>query len=275
MNAGGCVGISAVKPNCSIFIRYKSSSIFGVPPGLVFVNSSKSGCRSSFCRSCCKSGVLGSGHGRFIGSSRKEFCASGLGWRRPRFDPGSNRGVLVSPHVASEFRSNSTSVESNVNQSGFERIYIQGQGALKVNPLVIERIKIDDSVVQEEKEEKIRIDVGINDSGVFIREEVKDRSEVKRGEPEIEKEAWKLLRSAIVNYCGNPVGTVAANDLVDKQALNYDQVFIRDFVPSALAFLLNREAEIVKNFLLHTLQLQVIHRQQKVVRPIDFFCISC
>ncbi|KAG5632271.1 hypothetical protein H5410_003988 [Solanum commersonii] len=40
------------------------------------------------------------------------------------------------------------------------------------------------------------------------------------------------------------------------QLLNYDQVFIRDFVPSALAFLLNGEGGIVKNFLLHTLQLQ-------------------
>ncbi|KAJ0092988.1 hypothetical protein Patl1_24817 [Pistacia atlantica] len=52
------------------------------------------------------------------------------------------------------------------------------------------------------------------------------------------------------------VGTVAANDPADKQPLNYDQVFIRDFAPSALAFLLNGEGEIVKNFLLHTLQLQ-------------------
>ncbi|KAL7178357.1 hypothetical protein ACSBR2_031499 [Camellia fascicularis] len=72
----------------------------------------------------------------------------------------------------------------------------------------------------------------------------------------IEKEAWELLRGAVVDYCGNPVGTVAAKDPADKQPLNYDQVFIRDFVPSALAFLLNGEGEIVKNFLLHTLQLQ-------------------
>ncbi|PWZ28736.1 putative alkaline/neutral invertase A, chloroplastic [Zea mays] len=39
--------------------------------------------------------------------------------------------------------------------------------------------------------------------------------------------------------------------------LNYDQVFIRDFVPSALAFLMHGETEIIRNFLLHTLQLQV------------------
>ena len=54
------------------------------------------------------------------------------------------------------------------------------------------------------------------------------------------------------------MGTVAANDPGDKTPLNYDQVFIRDFVPSALAFLLKGEGEIVRNFLLHTLQLQVI-----------------
>lgn len=34
------------------------------------------------------------------------------------------------------------------------------------------------------------------------------------------------------------------------------QVFVRDFVPSALAFLMNGEPDIVKNFLLKTLQLQ-------------------
>eukprot|EP00249_Psilotum_nudum_P021601 c28169_g1_i1 orf=579-2219(-) len=72
----------------------------------------------------------------------------------------------------------------------------------------------------------------------------------------IEKEAWKLLRSAVITYCGNPVGTIAANDPTDPNPLNYDQVFIRDFVPSALAFLLKGETDIVRNFLLHTLQLQ-------------------
>ena len=50
---------------------------------------------------------------------------------------------------------------------------------------------------------------------------------------------------------------MAANDPSTSQMLNYDQVFIRDFVPSAIAFLLKGESDIVKNFLLHTLQLQV------------------
>jgi hypothetical protein len=83
-------------------------------------------------------------------------------------------------------------------------------------------------------------------------EAVKSREE----SPE-EKEAWWLLSRAVVNYCGSTVGTVAANDPSTSQMLNYDQVFIRDFVPSAIAFLLKGEGDIVKNFLLHTLQLQV------------------
>nr|CAB3501005.1 unnamed protein product [Digitaria exilis] len=82
-------------------------------------------------------------------------------------------------------------------------------------------------------------------------EAVKSREE----SPE-EKEAWWLLGRAVVNYCGSAVGTVAANDPSTSQMLNYDQVFIRDFVPSAIAFLLKGESDIVKNFLLHTLQLQ-------------------
>lgn len=72
-----------------------------------------------------------------------------------------------------------------------------------------------------------------------------------------EDEAWNLLRESIVHYCGNPVGTIAANDPSTYSTLNYDQVFIRDFIPSGLAFLLKGEYDIVRNFILHTLQLQV------------------
>lgn len=79
-----------------------------------------------------------------------------------------------------------------------------------------------------------------------------------RAKGTLEEEAWDLLRAAIVEYCGSPVGTIAANDPTESNALNYDQVFIRDFIPSAMAFLLNGESEIVRNFLLHTLQLQVL-----------------
>ncbi|KAI7742384.1 hypothetical protein M8C21_015294 [Ambrosia artemisiifolia] len=72
----------------------------------------------------------------------------------------------------------------------------------------------------------------------------------------IEQEAWDLLRESIVTYCGSPIGTIAANDPTSSSVLNYDQVFIRDFIPSGIAFLLNEEYDIVRNFILHTLQLQ-------------------
>ncbi|GLT93304.1 hypothetical protein SLE2022_111030 [Rubroshorea leprosula] len=72
----------------------------------------------------------------------------------------------------------------------------------------------------------------------------------------IEDEAWDLLRDSVVYYCGCPVGTIAANDPTSSNMLNYDQVFIRDFIPSGIAFLLKGEYDIVRNFILHTLQLQ-------------------
>lgn len=72
----------------------------------------------------------------------------------------------------------------------------------------------------------------------------------------VEDEAWNLLRASIVYYCGNPIGTIAANDPSAASSLNYDQIFIRDFIPSGMAFLLKGEYDIVRNFILHTLQLQ-------------------
>ena len=129
-----------------------------------------------------------------------------------------------------------------MKQKSFERIYIQG--GFKVKPLVIESIETD-LVKDEKKVSEVEELSGLKGS------------RVEREVSKIEKEAWNLLRDSVVNYCGRPVGTVATNDPSDTQPLNYDQVFVRDFVPSALAFLLNGEEEIVKNFLLHTLQLQV------------------
>ncbi|KAG4183553.1 hypothetical protein ERO13_A09G115900v2 [Gossypium hirsutum] len=69
-------------------------------------------------------------------------------------------------------------------------------------------------------------------------------------------EAWEALRRSLVYFRDQPVGTIAAYDHASEEVLNYDQVFVRDFVPSALAFLMNGEPDIVKNFLLKTLQLQ-------------------
>ncbi|WOL03247.1 hypothetical protein Cni_G11967 [Canna indica] len=117
----------------------------------------------------------------------------------------------------------------------FERIFVQGLNAVK--PLVIERVEREEKAEEDETE--------------------KERAEVAKEKEasESEKEAWLLLKNAVVSYCGSPVGTVAANDPM-VEPLNYDQVFIRDFMPSALAFLLKGETEIVRNFLLYTLQLQ-------------------
>lgn len=143
----------------------------------------------------------------------------------------SNRMISVIRNIASNVRHNSTSVEGNVSKDNtFERIYVQG--GLNVKPLFVD---------SKHQEEEARVDV---------------REEKKKELSEMEKEAWKLLEDSVVNYCGTPVGTVAAIDPLDKSPLNYDQVFIRDFVPSALAFLLKGDGEIVRNFLLHTLQLQ-------------------
>ncbi|XP_074304457.1 putative alkaline/neutral invertase F [Silene latifolia] len=68
-------------------------------------------------------------------------------------------------------------------------------------------------------------------------------------------EAWDALKRSLVYLRGKPVGTIAALDNSEEKC-NYDQVFVRDFVPSALAFLMNGEPEIVRNFLLKTLRLQ-------------------
>ncbi|XP_073002953.1 neutral/alkaline invertase 3, chloroplastic [Typha latifolia] len=83
-----------------------------------------------------------------------------------------------------------------------------------------------------------------------------DHASPKRRGSSFEDEAWCLLQESMVYYCGSPVGTIAANDPSDSNVLNYDQVFIRDFIPSGIAFLLKGEYDIVRNFILHTLQLQ-------------------
>ncbi|PHT40349.1 hypothetical protein CQW23_19203 [Capsicum baccatum] len=57
-------------------------------------------------------------------------------------------------------------------------------------------------------------------------------------------------------YCTIPQTTTVAAIDNSTEELNYDQVFVRDIVPRALAFLMNGEAAIVKNFLMKTLRLQ-------------------
>jgi len=60
---------------------------------------------------------------------------------------------------------------------------------------------------------------------------------------------------AIVNYREKPVGTPPARDAT-SEALNYNQGFTRDFVVSAVAYLLEGKSQIVRNFLLQTMELQ-------------------
>ncbi len=74
------------------------------------------------------------------------------------------------------------------------------------------------------------------------------------------KEAWQLLDRSVVHYGDRPVGTVAACD-PSVEALNYDQCFVRDFVSSALVFLMSGKADIVRNFLVETLTLQGSEKQ--------------
>jgi hypothetical protein len=75
------------------------------------------------------------------------------------------------------------------------------------------------------------------------------------GSLSIEEQAWQTLEESIVYYQGQPVGTIAALD-PETAALNYDQCFIRDFISSALLFLMQGRPEIVRNFLEVTLKLQ-------------------
>lgn len=189
------------------------------------------------------------GFRRLVSNTHNLNCLPSLGFAQTRA-VSRPYGVSVEARVASGVRDLSTSVETRVNDKNFERIYVQN--GINVKPLVVERIDKDENIVgggevprSEDENDAKNVGEGFQEEKIGV-----------SVESSIEKEAWNLLRNAVVTYCGSPVGTVAANDPGDKQPLNYDQVFIRDFVPSALAFLLKGEGEIVKNFLLHTLQLQ-------------------
>ncbi len=82
----------------------------------------------------------------------------------------------------------------------------------------------------------------------------------------IENQAWEALERTIIYYQGRPVGTVAAYD-ISMESLNYDQCFVRDFVSSALIFLIKGKTEIVRNFLAVTLKLQPKERQLDAYKP--------
>jgi len=80
------------------------------------------------------------------------------------------------------------------------------------------------------------------------------------------QQAWRLLEASVVTYRGSPVGTVAARD-AETDALNYDQIFTRDFAISAFAFLLDGRPEVVRHFLATAVKLQSHQRQLDCFKP--------
>ncbi len=74
------------------------------------------------------------------------------------------------------------------------------------------------------------------------------------------------MQRSIATYRDKPVGTVAARD-PEQKAVNYDQIFTRDFVVSAAAFLLKGEPEIVRQFLKRTLELQSREKNMDCYTP--------
>jgi glycogen debranching enzyme len=78
--------------------------------------------------------------------------------------------------------------------------------------------------------------------------------------------AWAELEKSIVLYRGEPVGTVAARD-PDVDALNYNQVFTRDFAVSAVAFLMRGDTDIVRNFLITLVELQSRDKHLDCFKP--------
>ncbi|KAK4282710.1 hypothetical protein QN277_014055 [Acacia crassicarpa] len=238
MNAIRHFSHCTMKPSCRLLGGCRTSSFFWDPrakfPHNVASNASKY--RLNFHRkNHCSLRTLG--FPRIINEAQKvkalpssNFCRLRLTSRSLSLTTNKRVASLVAS-AAPRARECSTFTESRGNDNKFETVYIQSGNNVK--PI----------------EENIEHSEGGNES-----KDVNSQSEGE--ETDEEKEGWKLLRNAVVTYCGNPVGTVAANDPGDTQPLNYDQVFLRDFVPSALAFLLKGEHEIVKNFLIYNLQLQ-------------------
>lgn len=134
-----------------------------------------------------------------------------------------------------------------------------GNGAWLANDQVLNEV-IEQEVIGHEELYPSNIENGslVSDDDKSVLSASAKQISQKKKASSVEDEAWHLLQESVVYYCGSPVGTIAAKDPSDGNVLNYDQVFIRDFVPSGIAFLLKGEYEIVRNFILHTLQLQVL-----------------
>jgi Alkaline and neutral invertase len=94
---------------------------------------------------------------------------------------------------------------------------------------------------------------------------------------ELKRLAWQELSNAkyLVLHHGVPIGTKAA-DVSSEHAVNYDQCFVRDFVPVGLVFLLQRQTldygtgtiasqDVVGNFLATTLDLLITPDQMRTL----------
>jgi hypothetical protein len=77
---------------------------------------------------------------------------------------------------------------------------------------------------------------------------------------EVIQSAYEILEQSILYYKGKPVGTVAALQQPGLAAINYEECFIRDFIPAALVFLADGKTEIVRNFLETVLSLKTSER---------------
>ncbi|CAJ1869756.1 unnamed protein product [Sphenostylis stenocarpa] len=244
-----------MKPSPKILIGYKNSSILARCHRTITMSMSNNSttCGLNHDHNTMQFPFHAREFGRVMHGSQQVFGlpSSSFGQSSLIATTTTKRSVSTIAGVDFNFKSRafSSSMETYENNNG-KMVYVKS--GLNVNPIMVERV--DDGENSVAGEEVSNLEVGEKNEK---RENVEEEGEkVEEEETEVEKEAWKLLQEALVTYCDTPVGTVAANDSDDQQPLNYDQVFIRDFIPSALAFLLKGEKEIVKNFLLHTLQLQ-------------------
>lgn len=74
-------------------------------------------------------------------------------------------------------------------------------------------------------------------------------------------QAERLLERAVLCHGDVELGLLASLD-DSGDPLNYDQCFVRDFVPAALHFLIRGRHEIVRNFLLLVLKMQANERER-------------
>ncbi|EEF37366.1 probable alkaline/neutral invertase F [Ricinus communis] len=168
-------------------------------------------------------------------------------------DKGSPKKVTVQSSVEKNSDSSSESEKESspeVNGGGRQEPRVQHQQSSNEINIVFDKVQ----AVKIIPSLKAFPSVGVNlDSLDNVSPGVKSISESGA----MVDEAWERLNKSYVLFKGKPVGTLAAMD-PGAEALNYNQVFVRDFVPSGLACLMKNpsEPEIVKNFLLKTLHLQ-------------------